>query len=154
MHGRDSCAKFKDHAWDSQFKAMVHIPGKEFLLWTEIIASIERMINNKGRIAMKFYMMPFIWIVCLLSVSAQDEKKVNAVILGAYQISECDWSGGESGYRIENAIVRDFVSHQYAWVLKDLVVKHDPEYCIVHAGIEDFFLQIHVETALHPDRCR
>lgn len=97
---------------------------------------------------MKPVLIQIILICCLSVVSAQDQKKIDAVLLGAYQINNCDWPEGESEYRIKNANVRDFVSHQYGWILKDLVIKFEPEYCIVHAGIEDFFIQIPVETTL------
>lgn len=97
---------------------------------------------------MKYSLIHFLLIFCLSNIYAQDQRKIDAILLGAYQIKDCDWSEGECEYRIENAIVQDFVSHQYAWILKDLVIKFEPEYCIVHAGIQDFFLQIPVETAL------
>ncbi|MDF1547739.1 MAG: hypothetical protein P1P88_07940, partial [Bacteroidales bacterium] len=90
---------------------------------------------------MKNTILLFIQISLILTsawAQKKENKQVDIVLLGAYQMESCNWTELENKFYVKKAIIRDFTSHQYEWILNELVIKYHPHYCIIHAGIEDF----------------
>ena len=83
-----------------------------------------------------------------LQAKEKNSSETDVVLLGAYQMETTDWSSLEEKYRVEKVAVRDFTSHQLTWIIEDLVLVHQPVYCVLHTGLEDLFLNIPEQITL------
>ncbi len=99
---------------------------------------------------MKRFVLLFLFLPLLLSIRTQEPKSplTNIVLLGAYQMETTDWSALEEEYSVEKVTVRDFTSHQLTWIIDNLVLVHQPKYCVLHTGLEDLFLDIPEQITL------
>ena len=76
--------------------------------------------------------------------SSEENGKKDIVLLGAYQMHQADWSPLREQYKVFNASVRDFSSQQLSWILDHSVFPYQPEWCIIHTGLEDQIGRAHV----------
>jgi hypothetical protein len=89
-----------------------------------------------------------IFIHYSMGQSSEENRKKDIVLLGAYQMHQADWSPLREQYKVFNASVRDFSSQQLSWILDHSVFPYQPEWCIIHTGLEDLLIGVEVDRVI------